>query len=75
MRILSFRGVLMPGLHNHFLTRRGFIRDTSEFGDVMQKYGFRGIKVPAMNLPKAEPRIYLTDRRIMEVFEKMEKPP
>ena len=45
----------------------------NEFKEVIRKYGFKGIKVPAMNLPKAKPRIFLTDQRLMSVFEQMEK--
>jgi len=48
-------------------------RLSDEFEEVIRKYAFRGIKVPAMNLPKAEPRIYLNEPNLMAVFERMEK--
>jgi L-galactono-1,5-lactonase len=43
-----------------------------EFEEMVRKHRFKGIKVPAMNLPKAEPRIFLTDPGLTSVFEKME---
>ncbi|MFA6471220.1 MAG: amidohydrolase family protein [Candidatus Latescibacterota bacterium] len=48
-------------------------RLSEEFEEVMREYEFKGIKVPAMNLPKAGPRIFLNDPKCMTVFEKMEK--
>jgi len=48
-------------------------RLSDEFEVVIRKYAFRGIKVPAMNLPKAKPRICLNDPNPMAVFERMEK--
>ena len=44
-----------------------------EFHEIIQKYGFKGIKMPASYLAKADPRILLTDRRLMTVFEQMEE--
>ena len=48
-------------------------RLSDEFEEVISTYEFRGIKAPAMNLPKAKPRIFLTERNLMSVFERMEK--
>ena len=45
---------------------------TAEFSDLTQKYGFKGIKLPAGYLVHIPPRIFLTDKRLMAVFEQME---
>lgn len=37
------------------------------------KHGFRGIKLPAAYLTQTAPRILLTDRRLMAIFEAMEE--
>lgn len=44
-----------------------------ELSSVTERYGFKGIKLPAGYLSQADPRIYLTDKRLMCVFEKMER--
>ena len=43
-----------------------------EFQEVAERYGFRGIKLPASYLAEADPRIRLTDPRLMTVFQQME---
>ncbi|MFC1692171.1 amidohydrolase family protein [Candidatus Latescibacterota bacterium] len=48
-------------------------RLTDEFQEVVDKYGFKGIKLPAGYLSGTEPRIFLTDSRLMHVFEQMEE--
>ena len=48
-------------------------RLADEFQEVAGQYGFRGIKLPASYLTEADPRIHLTDPRLMTVFEQMEK--
>lgn len=44
---------------------------SAEFRNVLQEHGFQGIKLPASYLAQANPRIRLTDRRLMDVFEQM----
>ncbi len=44
-----------------------------QLSSVTERYGFKGIKLPAGYLSQADPRIYLTDKRLMCVFEKMER--
>ncbi len=44
---------------------------SAEFRNVLQEHGFQGIKLPASYLAQANPRIHLTDRRLMDVFEQM----
>jgi len=44
-----------------------------ELSSVTERYGFKGIKLPAGYLSQAEPRICLTDKRLMSVFKKMER--
>ena len=44
-----------------------------EFSILMGKHTFKGIKAPARYFPGVEPRIYLTDPRLMSVFERMER--
>jgi len=44
-----------------------------EFSAVNERYGFKGIKLPASYMTDTEPRIYLTDKRLMNIFEKMER--
>ena len=48
-------------------------RLADEFRNVTRKYGFKGIKLPASYLANSEPRIFLTDPRLMSVFEQMEE--
>lgn len=45
---------------------------TDEFSEVMEQFGFQGIKLPASYLAEIEPRINLTDERLMAVFGQME---
>jgi len=47
-------------------------RLADEFQEVNERYGFRGVKLPASYLTEADPRIHLTDSRLMAVFEQME---
>ena len=43
-----------------------------EFSEVIETFGFQGIKLPAAYLAENEPRIYLTDKHLMHVFGRME---
>ncbi|MFC1573830.1 amidohydrolase family protein [Candidatus Latescibacterota bacterium] len=45
---------------------------TDEFSEVIEQFGFQGIKLPASYLAEIEQRIYLTDERLMAVFGQME---
>ena len=45
---------------------------SAEFQNVIRKYGFKGIKLLAGYLVHTTPRIFLTDKRLMSVFEQME---
>ena len=44
-----------------------------EFAEVTDAYDFKAIKLPSCYLAEADPRIAITDSRIMAIFEKMEK--
>ncbi len=44
----------------------------TEFRNLNRKYGFKGIKLPAGYLVYTTPRIFLIDKRLMNVFEQME---
>ena len=45
----------------------------NEFNAAVAQYGFKGIKMPARYLPGLLPRIFLTDKKLMAVFAKMEE--
>ena len=44
-----------------------------EFGRAIDKLGLQGVKVPAAYLAAMTPRLYLTDRRFMRIWEAMEQ--